>query len=75
MSILHTLTHRFFIITECCSCFCIDGLVPNKRERRDIAQQTVERVVDQVGRFNWDKVPKFLRAYNAEMIEWAWTKQ
>ena len=41
-----------------------------KKARRDAAQQAVERVVDRVGRFNGDDVPKFLRAYNAEIIEW-----
>ena len=41
-----------------------------KKARRDAAQQAVERVVDRVGRFNGDEVPNFLRAYNAEMVEW-----
>ena len=40
-----------------------------KKVRRDAAQQTVERVVDLVGRFNGKEVPKFLRAYDAEMTE------
>ena len=40
-----------------------------KKARRDVAQQAVERVVDLVGRFNGNEVPKFLRAYNAEMTE------
>ena len=29
VSILHMLTHRFFTIIKCCSCFRIAGLVPN----------------------------------------------
>jgi hypothetical protein len=36
---------------------------------RDVAQQAVERVVGQVGRFNGNDVPNFLRPYNAEMTE------
>ena len=35
-----------------------------------MAQQAGESVVDRVGRFNGDEVPKILRAYNAEMTEW-----
>ena len=46
-----------------------------KKARRDTAQQAVERVVDRVGRFNGDDVPKFLRAYVAEMTERVWTKR
>ena len=34
-----------------------------------MAQQAVERVVDRVGRFNGDDVPRFLEAYNAEMTK------
>ena len=41
-----------------------------KKARRDAAQQAVERVVGRVDRFNGNDVPKFLRAYNAEMTEW-----
>ena len=37
--------------------------------RREAAQQAVERVVERVGRFNGDKVPSYLEAYNAEMEE------
>ena len=40
-----------------------------KKARRDAAQQSVERMVDLVGRFNGNEVPNFLRAYNAEMTE------
>ena len=35
--------------------------------RREAAQQAIERVVERVGRFNGDKVPFYLEAYNAEM--------
>ena len=38
-----------------------------KRARREAAQQAVERVVRLVGRFDGKEVPKFLRAYDAEM--------
>ena len=41
-----------------------------KMAKRDAAQQAVERVVDRVGRFNGDDVPRFLEAYDAEMTEW-----
>ena len=41
-----------------------------KKARRDAAQQAVERVVDRVRWFNGDEVPKFLRAFNAEMTLW-----
>ena len=40
-----------------------------KKEKRDAAQQAVERVVDLVSRFNGNEVPKILRAHNAEMTE------
>ena len=46
-----------------------------KKARRDVAKQAVERVVGRVGRFNGDEVPKFLRAYNAEMTKWGVEKQ
>ena len=35
--------------------------------RREAVQQTVESVFHRVGRFNRDKVPFYLEAYNAEM--------
>ena len=35
--------------------------------RREAAQRAIERVVERVGRFNGDKVPFYLEAYNAEM--------
>ena len=38
-----------------------------ERERGDTTQQAVESVVQEDGRLNGDNVPKFLRAYNAEM--------
>ena len=38
-----------------------------KKARRDAAQQAVERVVGLVSRFNGKEVPKFLRAYDADM--------
>ena len=34
---------------------------------REEAQRAIERVVERVGRFNGDKVPFYLEAYNAEM--------
>ena len=40
-----------------------------KKARRDAAQQAVERVVDRVGRFNGDDVPRFLEAQDAEMAK------
>ena len=33
--------------------------------RREAAQRAIERVVERVGRFNGDKVPFYLEAYNA----------
>ena len=36
--------------------------IERKKVRRDAAQQAVQRVVDLVGRFNGNEVPKFLRA-------------
>ena len=38
-----------------------------QRERRDEAQQAIESMVQKVGRFNENEVPKFLEAYNVEM--------
>ena len=35
--------------------------------RREAAQQTVECVVERVGRFNRNKVPSYMEAYNEEM--------
>ena len=34
---------------------------------REEAQRATERVVERVGRFNGDKVPFYMEAYNAEM--------
>ena len=36
-------------------------------EEREAAQHVVKSVVVKVGRFNGDKVPRFLKAYTAEM--------
>ena len=36
---------------------------------REEAQRAIERVVERVGRFNGDKVPFYMEAYNAEMEE------
>ena len=38
-----------------------------KMERRDAAQQVVERVVGRADRFNGDDVPNFLETYNGGM--------
>ena len=35
--------------------------------RQEAAQPAIERVLERVGRFNGDKVPFYLEAYNAEM--------
>ena len=35
--------------------------------RRETVQQVVECVAERVGRFNGDKVPFYLQAYNEEM--------
>ena len=35
--------------------------------RREAAQQAVECVAERVGRFNGDKVPSYMQAYNEEM--------
>ena len=40
-----------------------------KMVKREAAQRAVKRVVDRVGRFNGDDVPRFLEAYNAEMMK------
>ena len=36
-------------------------------ERRDMAQQAIESVIEEVDRFNRDEVPNFIKTYNAEM--------
>ena len=53
-------------ITEVMARMVMDFI--RQKERRDVAQQVVESMVERVGHFNGDDVPKLLRAHNDKII-------